>query len=101
MPSGLWIDTSVKYFGMTVDTMPTPMNSMARMQTAISQCSMRCSTVKRVRTPFTAWLPLWFGDSPPPPQCDGHTTSRRPTTEPPGTGRPMSVCRSAARSDRS
>ena len=32
MPSGLWIETRVRYFGMTVDTMPTPMNSMARMQ---------------------------------------------------------------------
>ena len=32
MPSGLWIATSVRYFGMTVETMPTPMNSMARMQ---------------------------------------------------------------------
>ena len=41
MPSGLWMDTSVRYFGSMVDTMPTPMNSMARMQTAISQCSPR------------------------------------------------------------
>ena len=41
MPSGLWIDTSDRYFGMMVDTMPTPMNSMARMHTAMTQCSRR------------------------------------------------------------
>ena len=70
MPSGLWIETSVRYFGMMVDTMPTPMKSMARMQTAMSQCSRRWSGVKRWWTPIMAWCPLQFGDNPWPPPCD-------------------------------
>jgi hypothetical protein len=32
---------SGKYFGVMVDTIPTPIKSMAMMQTAISQCSRR------------------------------------------------------------
>jgi hypothetical protein len=40
-PSVLCIAINGRYFGVTVDTMPTPMNSIAMMQTAISQCSRR------------------------------------------------------------
>ena len=36
---------------MTVETMPAPMNNMVRMQSAMSQCSMRSSTVKRIEKP--------------------------------------------------
>jgi hypothetical protein len=37
----LWIAISGKYFGATVETMPTPMKSIAMMQAAINQCSRR------------------------------------------------------------
>ena len=37
-PSVLWTRMSGRYFGVTVETMPTPMKSMAMMQAAISQC---------------------------------------------------------------
>ena len=88
------------YFGITVDTMPTPIKSIARMQTAISQCSRRWSGVKRRRTPIMAWCPFRFEDNPWPQMCEGHRTSCRRLTVPPGTGRPMFVCRSAGRLDR-
>ena len=44
------MDRQRRYFGVMVETMPTPMNSIARMQTAMSQCSTRCSGVKRRMT---------------------------------------------------
>jgi hypothetical protein len=40
-PSVLCVARSGTYFGATVDFMPTPMNSIARMQKAISQCRKR------------------------------------------------------------
>ncbi|MNG25853.1 hypothetical protein D3C84_1107640 [compost metagenome] len=37
MPNGLWIETSIRYAGVIVETMPTPMNSIARIQIAMPQ----------------------------------------------------------------
>src|ERR1700738_1862714 len=85
---------------MVVDTMPTPIKSIARMQTAMSQCNRRLSGVKRWWTPIMAWCSLQFGDNPWPPPCAGHTTSHKRPTVRPGTDRPIPGCRSARRADR-
>ena len=65
---------------MMVDTMPTPIKSIARMPMAMSQCNRRCSGVKRNLKMMMAWCPLQFEGNPWPPPCAGRRTSyRRPT----------------------
>ena len=81
------MDTSVRYFGLTVDTMPTPMNSIARTHAAVSQCRTRCNGVKVAR--FMARRQSPFEDSPPPRPCADRKTWRKQRSGPPGTDRPM------------
>ncbi len=57
MPSVLCVTTSDTYFGAMVETMPMPMNSIAMMQIAISQCSRRCRKVKRGAGAAHGWVP--------------------------------------------
>src|SRR3546814_4087089 len=47
-PSGLWIASSSAYVDEVVETIPTPMNSIAISSGAISQCSRRALPSNKV-----------------------------------------------------
>ncbi len=58
MPSGRWIEIRTPKRGESVLAMPTPMNSIARIIAAISQCRSRDVAAKGTAAVGSAWLTI-------------------------------------------
>ncbi|MET3856934.1 hypothetical protein ABIE40_004086 [Rhizobium sp. OAE497] len=63
IPSVLWVTSNGTYCLPMVETIPTPMNSMAIIPIAISQCNRRWAAEKRVFISVMALRSLLFEDS--------------------------------------
>jgi hypothetical protein len=89
IPKGRWIAVSVRNLGCSVETIPMPINSIARTMAANNQCNVRCSGVKYSPAVLTVRpsKPARSSDSRQSPRYADRTTSRRRRSALRGAGR--------------